>query len=426
MKQTLAIAVVVWVVVLGLSSQALAVDLWVSEDEISDWTFQGYIKSQTMGMKFPDGALYTYDRAGQDGLKLRAATALSLDDVLVGMEWELSWSTMTEGLSRDGSLMGFGATSAKPRLWDLDTLSQDGTILQADLDRLMVKFPLGPMDITLGRQAISWGSAWFWKPTDRFSPFSPTDIDVDVKRGVDAARAEIFLGQFTSLDLIATFERHEEDDQELWVHGGARLKTTLGRYDFALSLARFQHTSDQDFMAGFEFSGSLGDVGFRGEAALTNSEDAEDLELEAVVGWDYRFSFGLTLAGELFYNGYGTDNPEKYLGYYAYQMAPGSQLASSKGERLARGEAFNIGRYYVGITGSYEAHPLLSVTLSGITNVLDPSSLLIGGLRWSIYQNIRITAGVMVPVGEKSEGVEMKSEFGVAPILGYSVVKISF
>ena len=412
---------------LGLAwSPTQARELVASDDGETAWEGWGYFKNQALGFYFRDIPLYDADWAGQDSTRIRLSTEIYAGRFRAGVDYELHHTVRSEVLQQQVA-GAFGSTSTRPRLWDIEPTDLPDVRLEHDIDRLFIAFSVGPADITVGRQVITWGSAWFWKPTDRFSPFSPMDIDPDVKRGVDAVRAEVFLGETSSLDLVASFERHADTDRELWVHGGARLRTTVSSYDLALSVARFQETDEGDFMVGAEFSGAIESVGFRGEAAFNIMEESHDWDIEAVVGADYHFETKTTLAGELFYNGYGAGDPD---GYDDLLLDP------VRGERLSRGEAFQLGRYYLGATVEQEANPLVTVTGSLITNLRDPSALLIAGVRWSVAENILCTAGVMVPFGERPEvvygagglfpvGLSVPSEYGLAPALGYMVWKVS-
>ena len=410
---------------LALAAPVRAAELWASGDGELALEGSGSLKAQALGMDYDGLGLLAppdTERAIQSASRLRLESAFFWADLRLDAAVDLSARAVTgDPDAGDVSLFSVGSTAPRPRLWDLDPSSQDGASLAADLDRAAVSFPLGRVDLTLGRQAISWGSAWFWKPTDRFSPFSPMDVDPDVKRGVDAARAEVYLGQTTSLDLITSFEHHDEGDRALWVHGGARFRTTLGRYDLALSLARFQFQDDADWMIGAEYTGEIWDLGFRGEVALNIQEEARSTDLEAVVGLDYTLTWlgqrKLTLAAEGFYNGYGVADANDYL---PFLMDP------KKSARLWRGEAFHVGRYYAGLSASQELNPLWTLTLSSIANLGDPSALFTAGLRWSIVQNARVTAGLMLPVGERPEGLAMRSEMGSFPVIGYGVIKLSF
>ena len=408
------------------SAPSQARELWASDD--GEWALEGwgYLKSQNLGMHFRDidmPLLYPKNSAAMSSGIVRLAADLYWGEARLNLEHEFTFRAVTSGLDGPNSGLGFGTTQAdRPRLFDIDDVDGDGLTLVNNIDRLAVSFPIGPADIRIGRQAVSWGSAWFWKPTDRFSPFSPMDIDPDVKRGVDALRAEVYFGPSTSLDFVATFERHENTDRELWAHGGARFRTTIARYDLAISAARFQLTDGSNLMAGVEFTGELGDVGFRGEAAFNYLPETEEWDIEGVLGADYHFPIGLTLAGEVFYNGLGTDDPGEYSSFL-------TDTSSTTAERISRGEAFNLGRYYAGIAVTQEVTPLVNLTLSAIGNLTDPSAFVIAGLQWSVVTNGRVTAGALIPVGEKPDQAKGKlapSEYGLYPAMGYAVMKLSF
>lgn len=410
---------------LGPTMPAYGEEIWASDDGDYAWEAYGFVKEQTlvldlyepplwMAGMFPDAHF-----AAQQLNKVRLGSKLFLEDVTVHVEFETRLALNTSAMEQFGSVSAFNASAiARPRMWDIGTLESDGLTWENDLDRASVKFPLGPADFTIGRQAITWGSAWFWKPSDRFSPFSPMDVDPDVKRGVDAFRAEVFLNNTTSIDLISTFEWHEDDpDEKLQYNVGSRFRTTFKGYDLAASVAMFR----KDLQGGLEFTGKLWDIGFRGEGVFVYNYETEEWDIEGVIGGDYRFETKTLVAAEFFYNGYGTDDSKEYLEFFL----PDSERA----ERLTRGEAFNIGRYYVGVMLQHELHPLVQMSMSGITNLLDPSTMLVFGLRWSVMQNARLTAGYMQPIGwrpDDCDPAELPSEYGFYPAMGYAVLKVAF
>jgi len=373
---------------------------------------------------FPDDGAQSVQRA-------RLGATWFWHDLKVNAEYELSFVQYSEGIGGSSALLPGATATGKPRLWDPAPGEGNGFELQHNLDRAMARFAVGPVDITLGRQAITWGSAWFWKPTDRFSPFSPTDVDPEVKRGVDAVRAEWYLGESSSIDLLVVGERHDNHDRELWLHSGARGRTTVGRTDLAMSLVRFQTDKEGEWMGGLELTSEVGLVGVRCEVALNYPEESGEWYVEAVAGGDYRFPFGLTMAGEFFYNGYGTWDSDKYPQYMLATAGEGRNL----GERLARGEAFNIGAMYAGLALSQEVLPVLTASISGLTNLADGSAILLGGLRWSAMENARIMAGGIIPIGATPTldpvpggmpELTIPTEFGAAPYMAYLLMRLAF
>ncbi len=397
-----------------LPSPLFAVEVWEAADACCSLSVTGFLKTQTLLVDFYEHTFFPASWGGEERQRARLMARFFAGDIEVALDFETRLSLETEGFASLETFGDVATTTAKPRLWDIEVLSADGVRWENDLDRLFLRFPVGWADITVGRQVVSWGSAWFWKPTDRFSPFAPTDIDPDVKRGIDAVRAEIFLGATSSLDLVTSFERNPGR-----IDTGARFRTTVGRYDLALSAARF----DDAPMGGIEFSGALGSVGFRGEGAVNYDPGPGRWDVEGVVGFDYHFPIRLTLAGEAFYNGYGVTDPSDYLPFL---------LDPQRSERLRRGEAFNFGRYYLGLAADQELHPLVHLLLSAITNLGDPSALFSASLAVSVQENVRFTAGLLLPAGprptdpENPLETELRSEFGAQPTFGYTVLEVSF
>ena len=92
------------------------------------------------------------------------------------------------------------------------------------------------MRVTLGRQAIGWGVAYFWPTLDLFSPFSPERIDRDYKSGVDAVRATIALSAYSELQLVgAVLGPSPREDGA----AGALLRLGLGPLDLGLMGGKF-------------------------------------------------------------------------------------------------------------------------------------------------------------------------------------------
>jgi len=100
----------------------------------------------------------------------------------------------------------FDLTAGKSRYRALDEawdwLSEDKTTASLWFDRFNLKIALPSADITLGRQAITFGKAYFWNPLDVFLPFDPNQFDRDYKAGVDALRFDIPLGNFSGFTLV--------------------------------------------------------------------------------------------------------------------------------------------------------------------------------------------------------------------------------
>ena len=101
----------------------------------------------------------------------------------------------------DSQLLRTGA-QGRYRFDDLNTVFASGKKSrgQQSLDRANVRLARGAWDITLGRQALSLGSARIISPTDVFLPFDLRVLDTEYRPGVDAIRFERSLGDLSMID----------------------------------------------------------------------------------------------------------------------------------------------------------------------------------------------------------------------------------
>lgn len=71
-------------------------------------------------------------------------------------------------------------------------MRRDQVVWQHRFDRLYVGWENERLQVSVGRQAVSWGSALFLTPSDPFTPFNPVDPFREFRAGVDAARIRFF------------------------------------------------------------------------------------------------------------------------------------------------------------------------------------------------------------------------------------------
>jgi len=110
------------------------------------------------------------------------------------------------------------------------------------LDRFNLKLALPRADLIIGRQAITFGKAYFWNPLDLYLPFDPAQFDRDYKAGVDALRLDIPLGPFSGLNLIYVLGR-ELDINNQYVQDG---NVSASWFGSSLLLRGFTHADGWD------------------------------------------------------------------------------------------------------------------------------------------------------------------------------------
>ncbi len=150
----------------------------------------------------------------------------------------------------------------RPTFVDLDWNLTKGNNYQArqSLFRAFTTFYFGNAELTFGRQRIAWGTGFAWNPTDLFNPFNPAAIELEEKRGVDAAYLAIPFGSLSRLEAAFAPGR-----KGLKASAAVRLGSNLGSYDFSVMAGEFQ----KDRVLGGDFAGYIGGAGFRGEVAYT-------------------------------------------------------------------------------------------------------------------------------------------------------------
>ncbi len=313
------------------------------------------------------------------------------DKIELDAAWQASLSLASDaafsgGSSLSGTIGGTGAGTQR-RVVDLGGSLALGSTWRLDhqVDRLALKVTLPFGDLTIGRQVLSWGTGRFWNPTDVLSPFPPTVVDREVRRGFDAVRLAVALGDVTQLDLLYLPQLRGVD-----MGGVARFQTNVKGFDGSVSFGKYV----RDLVIGADLVGDLGPVGVHAEGAYT----LELLDLEGgpvrigehffrgVIGAEVKPHEKLVLMAEYAFNGSGAERPNGY-----------AQVLSSA--RVLRGEVFGAGRHQAALAASFLASDLLTAQLSVLGNLTDPSALLIPSFEYSFTQSVLVRAGAYVPLG---------------------------
>jgi len=311
-------------------------------------------------------------------------------------------------LGRDpNSAVDQTVTSDANRWVDLTWNIEDGRRHQSfhRLDRAAVQWRPGDWSVTLGRQAVSWGSGIVFQPMDLFSPFSPTVVDRDYKSGEDLLLVDRLLPNGHDLQLLHVVRR----DNKGHVTGdasstGFKWHGYAGDVEFEGMLGRHY---DED-VVGLSLRLPVGQALLRTDVIATSFESAtgdKQWRVSGIVNADMTFMLGERNGyafAEYFYNDWGVSSlPQNIL-----------DLPQALQERLARGEIFNLMREYVALGASIEWHPLVRQTLTVISNLHDGSSLLqmLVGYDPDDHQSLQL--GWIEPLGRAGD------EFGGVPVLG--------
>ena len=297
---------------------------------------------------------------------------------------------------RAPTVLGFGV-SAVPTRWDLESvlLEREQLRVAHDVDRLALTVYSGLADLTVGRQAVTWGWAALFPVADLWSRFGPYELETEEKPGLDAVRALAYPDERLVLDLVAA-DRGAARDASV----GARLAAIFPAGDLYLAAGKLWR--ELLLIGGAALL--LDEVKLRGEAVLPRGLDAGGWHQPRVTAGADWIRGRWTLSGEIHYNGIGTSSPERY---------PGVLLDP----RIARGESYFLGRWYGGAAGGWSATDRLTLSASLLANLLDPSASFSPVGTWDLGQRGRVSAGALLTAGKRPYSTggsipALPSEFG--------------
>jgi hypothetical protein len=355
------------------------------------------------------------------------------------LKYEVHLVSALEYRSTGGELsaVGLGGSSGaktRYRAWDTtyEYVDEEYTSGTAWFDRFNVKLHFKTFDLTLGRQAITFGKAYFWNPLDVYLPFDPAQFDRDYKPGVDAVRLDVPLGDFSGLTFTYVlgrevyFGQYVESEPSIdtsWYGSSAlaRYYTNISGWDLALQGGKIYG----GYQLGFGLVGEVATIQVRAEAAQFWARDSRRLPwpytldlyenyFSGVIGLGRRFESSLDLEFEFLYNDGGEDND---LGIGLLRQQAGAVM--------------HVGRYLAGLTATYEFTPLIVGRMAVIHSFTDSSSQIQPSVTWSVGDNSELLLAATVNVGDRPtfdffRGVQMHSEFGNYPDYLFAEFKYYF
>ena len=298
-----------------------------------------------------------------------------------------------------------------------DKNDPDGSFgLFQNLDRASVAYGADFGDITIGRQAIAWGSARVVNPTDVIAPYAYSQLDTEDRIGVDAIRIQIPIGVLGEFDTGYVFGENFAFEKSAFF---LRSQLNAVETDFSISLLGFH----EHLMAGFDIARGIAGAGFWLEAAYVyaNAFDSENPHAEnylrASIGLDYSFEGRAYGFIEYHFSGAGAQEPVDYL------------------DNLDRpaytdGAVYLMGRHYLVPGLTLQITPLISLSGVVLSNVADPSVFPSLQVEYNFAQDIYLSAGGFIGIGKRPETeddeTQFKSEFGGYPTFFFSSFRIYF
>ena len=270
-------------------------------------------------------------------------------------------------------------------------------------DRLNVAWaPTEAMELSVGRQAISWGTTQVFTPADPFPAFSPTDPFQVFRAGVDAARLRIYPSALSEIDIVFRPSRTAVGEEVTALARGFATWMNWG-------LSAWGGTLYGDPTGAIGASGGIGPWAVNFEAVVRDYHGT--VVGRASIGTFRLFQVAerdLTIVAEYQRDGRGADGPDELL----------TVLQSRE---FRRGEYQVFGRDEVAVTAAYQIHPLWSVTGTAIWNLNDRSALVFPGFSYSVSNEASLAGGVFTGTGAGDfvPGQPLPSIYGLAGVTGY-------
>jgi hypothetical protein len=302
----------------------------------------------------------------------------------------------------------YRAVDLDPTLYPTEQGSAPHFSLGQNLDRASLTVRTRPADITIGRQAVAWGSARAVNPTDVLAPFTFETLDTEDRIGIDAVRVRVPLGTLSEIDAGYVFGKDFEFGESAFY---ARTGLNFLRTDLSVLVMGFRG----NLLLGVDLARPLGGAGAWLEAAgviagalARENNPTDENYFRASAGMDYNFTGELYGFLEYHFNGAGASRAAEYTSLYDKTA-------------YTEGAVYLLGRHYLIPGVVYQFSPLCTVTFQSLINVTDPSVFLAPQVEYNISPNVYIGAGAFIGIGKKpvlgdtASSVDLRSEFG-----GYS------
>ncbi len=372
-------------------------------------TFSGYVKSFAVVVDEVDTDFINLETIYQSQNSIRLMWERFGDNTV----WQIHYEISPVFVSRSQRVESqtFTVVGESYRLTDIQTSLSDEDSknqLYQNLDRLNVQWQFEHGDLTIGRQAIYFGSARLINPTDIFLPFNVQTFNQEYRTGVDAIRYQSPLGELGEFDIGVVLGKDAKPEKSA---AFLQLRGNVNGKDLQFALTRFAEQT----LVGAGIQTALGDFGFWFEAAnVTGDYDY----IRSSIGLDYAFTENTFAMVEYHYNGAGSDNPEDYLSLL--DTIPYRQ-----------GGVFLLGKEYIMPSISFQASPIWSIGFQGIYNLSDDSAFLSVSAVYNVAEDFYMDFGYYHFVGDEliiqAPGIPvLQSEYGTNPDTVFASLRFYF
>lgn len=260
------------------------------------------------------------------------------------------------------------------------------------LDNAYARLNIKRLALTIGKQQLSMGTAYFSNPTDVLNTKDALDPTYE-QPGHNALRLDCYIDN--RINLMALYTPIEFD----WENSGKLLRAKVGikRFDFSVTghefqytvtdFHTFQQTQQRRRLLGADFVGELLGLGIWGEGIYNFMDDEDDNWYEFIVGSDYTFKSGFYAMFEYHRNSLGKATHNEYY------LNDWMRYYSGETKTLSRDQMYGLIQY-----------PLTDFVLVGssaIFSLSDQSAAIVPMVYYSIFENVDLTLMFNIYFGEE-------------------------
>ena len=383
--------------------------LAASTSALAEINISGYLKSFVVAQDQLDNPVFQFDKNYQSQNSARIMLDGFSGSITWQLHYELSPVFVSKALATERPT--FNVVGDNYRLTDPDTnlLDDDNkTQLYQNLDRLNFQVQMDAGDLTIGRQAISFGSARIINPTDIFLPFDVRTFNTEYRNGVDALRFQRPWGDLGEIDIGVVLGKDAKSENSA---AFLQLRTNHSGTDYHLAIIEFAEQQ----LFGLGLQTAIWDLGFWLEAAYVNGDENY---LRLSTGVDYSFSERTFVQIEYHYNGAGSNDHNDYL----------SNLSATP---YQRGGVFLLGENYIMPSFTVQLSSLWFVATQVIYNLDDNSAFLSVSAEYNIAENFYMDFGYYHFSGDEFSLTEtglpqLDSEYGSNPSTLFASIRYYF
>ncbi len=321
----------------------------------------------------------------------------------VHVDYDHELRTGTYLKSRDYQLLGLGEPPTHFRMEQKVSSGTDGHWRHL-LYRGWVEMSSFGAHLRFGRQRIAWGTGKLWNPTDFLNPYTPTSLERDERRGVDAVYLRRGFGTYGQGEVVYTIAKRWTETDLV-----GRARGHIWKLDASLSGGKVAGSTGS-WTAGGDIAADIGGGNLHGEWSRTDLILREPF-WKVLVGYEYSFSSepawaplkDVWIVGEYFHNGVGESKPLLY-----------------DQNILLTGREVTLGRDYVGLGFTKELHPLVKLEIYSLANLNDRSHFVNPSVSWNAVDNLHLL------FGWQRFGGDRISEYGPSPNVTYAQAQYFF